>query len=87
VQVTGGVSSTFVLYSSALSLDADQSRLTLLRVVAYDVGENLGLLPTGGCSTTGSTPVLLLLIGTSAYLLGYGTAWLVVSGVTPTLPY
>jgi hypothetical protein len=32
-------------------------------------------------------PVLLLLIGASAYLLGYGTAWLVVSGVTPTLPY
>jgi hypothetical protein len=48
VQIVGSACSTFALYSSALSLDADRSRLTLLRVVTYDVGENLGLLPTGG---------------------------------------
>jgi hypothetical protein len=32
-------------------------------------------------------PALLLLIGASAYLLVYGTAWLVIFGVAPTMPY
>ncbi|CAD6337465.1 unnamed protein product [Miscanthus lutarioriparius] len=86
VQVAGGASSTFALYSHALkvSLGADQSRLALLGV-ACDVGENLGLLPGVLCNRL--HPALLLLIGAGACLLGYGTAWLLVSGVAPALPY
>jgi hypothetical protein len=86
VQVAGGASSTFALYSHALkvALGADQSRLALLGV-ACDVGENLGLLPGVLCNRL--HPALLLLIGAGACLLGYGTAWLLVSGVAPALPY
>ncbi|TVU02339.1 hypothetical protein EJB05_52190 [Eragrostis curvula] len=86
VQVAGGASSTFALYSHALkvALGVDQSRLALLGV-ACDVGENLGLLPGVLCNRL--HPALLLLIGGAACLLGYGTAWLIVSGVAPALPY
>jgi hypothetical protein len=86
VQVACSASSTFALYSHALkvSLGADQSRLALLGV-ACDVGENFGLLPGVLCNRL--HPALLLLIGAGACLLGYGTAWLLVSGVAPALPY
>ena len=86
VQVAGGASSTFALYSHALkvALGADQSRLALLGV-ACDVGENLGLVP--GVLYNQLHPALLLLIGASACLLRYDTACLLVFGVTPALPY
>jgi len=86
LQVAGGGSSTFALYSHALkvALGADQRRLALLGV-ACDVGENLGLLPGVLCNRL--HPALLLLVGAGACLLGYGAAWLLVSGVAPALPY
>jgi hypothetical protein len=86
VQVAGGASSTFALYSHALkvALGADQSHLALLGV-ACDVGENLGLLPGVLCNRL--HPALLLLVGAGACLLGYGAAWLLVSGAVPALPY
>ncbi|CAN6172769.1 unnamed protein product [Urochloa humidicola] len=86
VQVAGGASSTFALYSHALkvALGADQSRLALL-AVACDVGDNLGLLPGVLCNRL--HPALLLLIGAGACLLGYGATWLLVSGAAPALPY
>ncbi|KAJ1258275.1 hypothetical protein BS78_10G062700 [Paspalum vaginatum] len=86
VQVAGGASSTFALYSHALkvALGADQRRLALLGV-ACDVGENLGLLPGVLCNRL--HPALLLLVGAAACLLGYGAAWLLVSGAAPALPY
>jgi hypothetical protein len=84
VQVAGNASSMFALCSHALkvSLGADQSRLVLL-MVACDVDENLGLLPGVLCNRLHPA---LLLIGASACLLRYGTAWLLVSGVVPVLP-
>uniref|UniRef100_A0A453QXA5 Uncharacterized protein n=1 Tax=Aegilops tauschii subsp. strangulata TaxID=200361 RepID=A0A453QXA5_AEGTS len=86
VQVAGGASSTFALYSHALklALGVDQRRLALL-AVACDVGENLGLLPGVLCNRL--HPALLLLIGAAACVLGYGTTWLAVSGAAPALPY
>ena len=65
VQVAGGASSTFALYSHALklALGVDQRRLALL-AVACDVGENLGLLPGVLCNRL--HPALLLLIGAAA---------------------
>ncbi|KAK3131757.1 hypothetical protein QOZ80_6AG0510980 [Eleusine coracana subsp. coracana] len=86
VQVSGGASSTFALYSHALkvALGIGQSRLALLGV-ACDVGENLGLLPGVLCNRL--HPALLLLIGGVACFLGFGVTWLVVSGVAPALPY
>ncbi|CAN6208487.1 unnamed protein product [Urochloa humidicola] len=86
LQVTGGGSSTFALYSHALkvALGADQRRLALLGVTC-DVGENLGLLPGVLCNRL--HPALLLLVGAGACLLGYGAAWLLVSGAAPALPY
>ncbi|KQK19342.1 hypothetical protein BRADI_1g47737v3 [Brachypodium distachyon] len=86
VQVAGGASSTFALYSHALkvALGVDQRRLALL-AVACDVGENLGLLPGVLCNRL--HPALLLLVGAAACVLGYGATWLAVSGVAPALPY
>ncbi|BAF18882.1 protein NUCLEAR FUSION DEFECTIVE 4 [Oryza sativa Japonica Group] len=86
VQVAGGASSTFALYSHALkvALAADQRRLALLGV-ACDVGENLGLLPGVLCNRL--HPALLLLVGAAACLLGYGSTWLAVSASGPALPY
>ncbi|KAL6606096.1 hypothetical protein ACP70R_041749 [Stipagrostis hirtigluma subsp. patula] len=86
VQVGGGASSTFALYSRALkvALGVDQRRLVLL-AVACDIGENLGLLPGVLCNRL--HPALLLLVGAAACLLGYGTTWLVVSGAAHALPY
>ncbi|OEL36788.1 hypothetical protein BAE44_0002201 [Dichanthelium oligosanthes] len=86
VQVAGGASSTFALYSHALkvALGADQRRLALL-AVACDVGDNLGLLPGVLCNRL--HPALLLLVGVGACLLGYGATWLLVSGAAPALPY
>jgi hypothetical protein len=52
-------------------------------MVACDVDENLGLLPGVLCNRLHPA---LLLIGASACLLRYGTAWLLVSGVVPVLP-
>ncbi|KAL5225875.1 hypothetical protein ABZP36_012514 [Zizania latifolia] len=86
LQVAGGASSTFALYSHALkvALGADQRRLALLGV-ACDVGENLGLLPGVLCNRL--HPALLLLIGAAACLVGYGSVWFTVSGSGPALPY
>ncbi|KAF8698040.1 hypothetical protein HU200_035551 [Digitaria exilis] len=86
VQVAGGASSTFALYSHALkvALGADQRRLALLGV-ACDVGDNLGLFPGVLCNRL--HPALLLLVGGAACLLGYGAVWLLVSGAAPALPY
>jgi hypothetical protein len=86
VQVAGGASSTFALYSHALkvALGVDQSRLAML-AVACDVGDNLGLLPGVLCNRL--HPALLLLVGAAACVLGYGTTWLAVSGAAPALPY
>uniref|UniRef100_A0ACD5XS62 Uncharacterized protein n=1 Tax=Avena sativa TaxID=4498 RepID=A0ACD5XS62_AVESA len=86
VQVAGGASSTFALYSHALkvALGVDQSRLAML-AVACDVGDNLGLLPGVLCNRL--HPAVLLLIGAAACVLGYGTTWLAVSGLAPALPY
>ena len=79
VQVAGGTSSTFVLYSHVLkvSLGAHQSRLALLGVVC-DVGENHGLPRV---LYNWLHPALLLLISVGACLLGYGTVWLLIVGV------
>jgi hypothetical protein len=84
VQVAGSVISMFALCSHALkvSLGADQSCLVLLRV-ACDVDENLGLLPGLLCDRL---HLALLLISGGTCLLGYSTAWLLVSGVVPALP-
>ncbi|KAG8093815.1 hypothetical protein GUJ93_ZPchr0012g19656 [Zizania palustris] len=86
LQVAGGASSTFALYSHALkvALGADQRRLALLGV-ACDVGENLGLLPGVLCNRL--HPALLLLIGAAACLVGYGSVWFTVSASGPVLPY
>jgi hypothetical protein len=54
----------------------------LLRV-ACDVDENLGLLPGLLCDRL---HLALLLISGGTCLLGYSTAWLLVSGVVPALP-
>ena len=79
VQVAGGASSTFALYSHALkvALGADQSRLALLGVVC-DVGENHGLPRV---LYNWLHPALLLLISVGACLLGYGTVWLLIVDV------
>jgi hypothetical protein len=76
----------FTLYSNTLkvSLGVDRNRVALLGV-AYDVDENLGLLPR--VLYNWLHPTLLLLTVAGACLLRYGTAWLFVSNVVSTLSY
>ncbi|KAJ0984794.1 hypothetical protein J5N97_003150 [Dioscorea zingiberensis] len=86
VQVVGGSSSCFTLYSTSLKsvLGYSQQQLTMLGV-ANDIGENLGMIPGVLCNRF--PPWLVLLIGGGACFLGYGLIWLAVSETVFGLPY